>query len=284
MRQGALKYFLRNIVVKHRVSVRDKDDNEVYYTYLSLLRLVGLVLELVIVVFVGTVLLCLYTPILDLFPNYVGHESKHIMAENLTKLDSLGIEISDMMDYVDNITMVLEGKSPVTRTMSETEEGDVSEVEFVAPSKMDSLLRAEMEGTGRYALNEGFVEPEKRYESEFLSPVRGEVIEHFDAGSKQYATKVRVRGISQVTAVQSGTVLLNLWSPEQGNVLQIQHSSGYIATYKNMSQVFKTTGDKVMAGEIIGTIWTDENNPTADFGFELWVDGQPIDACNYISF
>ncbi len=287
MRQGVVRYFLRNIIVKHRVSVRDNDDSEMYYTHMSLMGLIGAVAALVVVAFAGAVLLCANTPLLDIFPNYVGHESRRLMTDNLTKLDSLSSEITDIMDYVDNITMVLEGKSPVMRSSSETEAvvKDSMALASVAPSQVDSLFRAGLEGNGRYGLNRGSTDSGKNKETELLPPLRGEVTEGFDAGTKHYDTHIKVTGIKQVVAMQSGTVLLSVWSPEEGNILQIMHSSDFIATYKNMSQVFKTTGDKVRAGEVIGTVWPAGDNDTTDeFRFELWYGGQPVDAQNYMTF
>ncbi len=282
MRQGIFGYFLRNIVVKHRLSIRDNDDREMYYTDFSVMRFILWLLAVVFVVFVGTLCLGAFTPILDIFPGFVGHKSKDVMVQNLTKLDSLSMEIADMAEYVDNISMVLEGKSPVMRTAADAISREEADLALVTPSLADSLLRAQMEGEGRYGLNRDNEEPRVRRELELLPPLKGEVVEKFDAVAGQYGTVVRVDGIKQVSAIQSGTVILALWSPEDGNVLQIQHTSGFVATYKNMSQVFKTAGDKVVAGEVLGSIWVED--ASTDFEFELWSNGQPMDAQNYITF
>lgn len=286
MGSGNLRYFLSHMRVRHRISMTDTEGREVWYTYRSGWKLVGLVSMWVAVVFVASLLVAAFTKVLDIVPGYEGIRSRETMIENIIRLDSLERELSYMAAYTDNVAQVMEGKGPVIRShSSQDDERIVSEKELVSPSQMDSLLRAQLEGTGRYGLNRKSGDKQKLTNMEMLTPVRGKVVERFSPSAGRFGVTIEVADIQQVSAVQNGTVILSIWEPD-GYTMQIQHSSNLLTTYRGLGQAHKQVGDRVESGQAIGAVWND----TADDGtptkvtLELWYDGKAVDPEQYIVF
>ena len=289
--KGGFLYFLRNFNRKHRLSVRDEiDDSEVWYMYITPLRICTAVFGLVILIFGAVLLIVSYTPILDLAPGYPGSRSREELIAGILRLDSLENELKDMQVYSENVTLIMEGKTPVIRTMKRQDDTVRTDKRLVSPSREDSLLRVEMEGSGRYGLVKGPSVREPAAVMEFVAPVRGNVSVPFDPKVGIYGvgiTPESTPGVSQqVVAVRDGTVILALWTPEEGYVAQVQHPGNMVSVYKRNTQLLKSVGDRVKAGEVIGYIDSDNVSETGreGFVFELWYDGLPVDPQKYIGF
>ena len=214
-----------------------------------------------------------------------GITSREMMIENIIRLDSLERELGYMQVYAENVAQIMEGRSPVVRTFSPTSEEKItSDKEVIAPSTLDSLLRGQLEGEGRYGLN---TRPEKQKitNAEILRPVEAVVVESFSPASGRYGVRLAVESIQQVCAVQEGTVVLTTLEPE-GYMVQIQHSSNFISTYRGLGQAHKQQGERVEAGEAIGSTWTEESDSqsAAEMEIQFWFDGAAVNPENYIRF
>lgn len=285
MANGNIRYMLRNLSKRHRISITDEAGKEVWYSFSTALKVFLYALVAVVVVFVASLFVAAYTKVLDIMPGYDGITSREKMIENIIRLDSLERELGYMQVYAENVAQVMEGRSPVVHSMQPTSDDKItSDKEVVAPSTIDSLLREELEGTGRYGLNTR-PERQKITNAEILVPVRGEVLEPFSPAAGRYGTRLSVGGIEQVCAVQDGTVILATLEPE-GYTVQIQHSSNFVSTYRGLGQAHKQQGERVEAGEAIGSTW---NNDTAEGGptemeIQFWFDGNAVNPENYIRF
>lgn len=285
MSNGNTRYLLRNLLKRHRISITDLNGREVWYSFSTALR-VGLYLLLAaIIIFIASLFVAAYTKVLDIMPGYDGITSREKMVENIIRLDSLQRELDYMQVYAENVAQIMEGRSPVVRTLTPTDEERVAtNKEVVAPSELDSLLRQQLEGSGRYALN---TKPERPRLSnqEILRPVDASVVEHFSPATGLYGTRLSVSSIQQVAAVQGGTVVLSILEPD-GYTVQIQHSAGFISTYRGLGQAHKSVGQRVMAGEAIGATWNEDTatGGAAEMEIQFWFDGNAVDPENYISF
>lgn len=285
MANGNIRYILKNLGKRHRISITDEGGKEVWYSFSTALRTALYALLAVAVVFIASLLIAAYTKILDIVPNYDGITSRERMIENIIRLDSLERELGYMQVYAENVAQIMEGRSPVVRTLSPISEDKItSDKEVVAPSSLDSLLRGELEGTGRYGLN---TRPEKQKitNAEILLPVKAEVLESFSPASGRYGVRLSVGSIEQVSAVQDGTVILTTLEPE-GYTIQIQHSSNFISTYRGLGQAHKSVGERVVAGEAIGSTWNEETSAgeASEMEIQFWFDGAAVNPENYIRF
>ena len=72
---------------------------------------------------------------------------------------------------------------------------------------------------------------------------------------------------------------------ETGYVMIIQHDQNIVTCYKHNSELLKRQGEKVKAGEVIAIMGNTGKETTGPhLHFELWVNGNPINPQDYISF
>lgn len=285
MSNGNFRYMLRNLARRHRISITDENGKEVWYSFSTALRTLLYFLLGVVVVFVISLLVAAYTKVLDIVPGYDGITSRERMIENIIRLDSLERELGYMQVYAENVAQIMEGRAPVVRTLSPTENEKItSEKEVVAASSLDSLLRGQLEGSGRYGL---VTRPEKQRitNAEILRPVEGSVVERFAPASGLYGVRLSTGDIQQVCAVQDGTVVISTLEPE-GYTVQIQHSANFLSTYRGLGQAHKGVGVRVKAGEAIGTTWNEDtaSGGTSELEIQFWFDGAAVNPENYITF
>ena len=288
MGSGNFRYLIRHLNVRHRISVTDTEGREVWYSYQTIWKIVGRVAAWVAVVFVASLLIAAFTKVLDIVPGYEGIRSRATMIENIIRLDSLERELAYMTVYTENVAQVMEGKGPVVRTLSpQEEERIVTDKEVVAPSNIDSLLRSQLEGGGRYGLKKEKNKTHKGNISNMamLSPVKATVVDKFAPTEGRYGVTLSVADIQQVCAVQDGTVVLCVWEPE-GYTIQIQHSANLLTIYRGVGQAHKQVGDRVEGGQAIGATWNDNfaEGESATLGLELWYDGRAVDPEQYLIF
>ena len=285
MFNGNIRYILRNLGKRHRISVTDEAGREVWYSFATALR-VGLYgLGAALVVFVASLLIAAFTKVLDIVPGYDGITSREHLIENIIRLDSLERELGYMQLYAENVAQIMEGGSPVVRSLSPVE-GDkiTSEKEVVTPSALDSLLRRELEGSGRYGL---VTKPEKQKitNAEILVPVVATVVEGFSPATGRYGVRLSTTDVQQVCAVQDGTIVLTTLGVD-GYTVQIQHSANFISTYCGLGQAHQSVGARVKGGEAIGATWNDDtaSGGAAELEIQFWFDGTAVNPEHYIIF
>lgn len=289
-RGAGFGYLLRNFTKKHRVSIMDRGlESEVWYMYISPLRITLAVTGLLIAMFAIVVTLVVYTPVLDSLPGYPGRKAREMLIENIMKVDSLQYEMRVLQAYSNNIDLILQGKIP-SLPAAQPSDSISSDKGLVPPSAADSLLRTQLEGDGRYALINGVLTPSgtvvKRME--FTAPIEGEIISEFNPAAGSFGIGIVPSVAQHVVAAQAGTVVMSQWTPEDGYTIQIQHGDNYLTFYKHNSQLLKQVGDRVEAGEVISYIEPgvvdNATRPSGEFIFELWADGVPVDPQKYVIF
>lgn len=119
-------------------------------------------------------------------------------------------------------------------------------------------------------------------------PLRGDVIGKFGApraegGPSWKGLFIRALNGSEVHAIANGRVVFSEWLRGFGNLLIIDHGSQYLSIYGNNEALFKETGDRVKAGEIIASVGNSGGNPETGLYFELRHGGQPFDPMRWVS-
>lgn len=280
-------YFLKNLTVKHRLSYRNQhNDTEVWYMYITPLKIIGGFVALTLLIFVIVVTASVYTPMLELVPGYPGNKARGVMLSNIIRLDSIERELNNLQVYSDNVNRILEGKTPVMRTIVGADTARVSSEQPVVRNKADSMLRAQMEGDGIYGLSTTVTPRDRQAAQSLIAPVQGIISDDFSPKDGRFGVTIAAASAQKVVAVADGTVISAVWIPEQGNVVQIQHADNMVSIYRHMSRQVATKGSRAKAGEVIG--YTADGTATdvesGYFEFELWVNGTPVDPHGYIIF
>ena len=244
-------------------------------------------LGFVLLLFILVLSLVAYSPILEFLPGYrtEADRSRESLVQNIIRLDSMERMMNDMLTYNQHIALIMEGKTPVARTLATSDSTRTSKV-LVMPSPEDSLLRAQMEGDGPYAIagRSGGSRRSVREAIELAKPVEGIITDRFDIRNGNFGVRIAAAASDRITAIDNGTVVLSLWTPETGYMVELQHANNLLSVYKGLSQSLVTTGQTIRAGEMVGYNAEAEEGEVRLFEFELWNNGKPVDPEGYIVF
>ncbi len=272
---------------RRRISVLNTANGKEWYTYISPLRGAMVVVATVVLFFLLTLIIASHTSILEILPTYrtAAERSRERIIENIIKIDSMERVISDVIIYNENVGLIMEGKTPVARTTLISDSVKLKST-FTPSSHLDAALRAQMEGEGEYNIDNAMSLAHSKGSSiNYSAPIEGIITEHFDLREGRYGVRIAATSQTHVSAVEAGLVVMSLWSPESGNMIQILHPDNTISIYKNLSQSLVEKGAAVGRGEIIGyNSKAIDNSAMQLFEFELWSGGKPINPERYIIF
>ena len=283
-----IKAWWRGFFRKRRFNMLNATDlSEEWHMHLSPASIFAGLIAFLLMLFIITLSLVAYTPVLEFLPGYrtEADRSRESLIQNIIRLDSMERVMNDMMTYNENISLIMEGRTPVSRVLASSDSSRISKV-LVMPSREDSLLRAEMEGSGPYALTgQENASRSKSHEAiELAPPIEGIITVHFDLKANNYGVKIASTAAARVAAVDNGTVVQSLWTPEAGYTIIIQHAGNLLSIYRNLSQSLVTTGQTIRTGEQIGYSAEDDNGEVKLFEFELWNNGKPVAPERYSVF
>jgi murein DD-endopeptidase MepM/ murein hydrolase activator NlpD len=226
-------------------------------------------------------------------PRHVEVEANRQLIELTLAVDSLATEVSRKEAYIqsfqrlttgavahDTMVAVLPKKQAKGLRVEEEEE------EYYSLAGVDSLLRAEFEGSGvdeRMLLSNSASELQEIY---FLAPISsGLVSSPYNAKIKHLGIDIVAKKNEAVKASADGTILFASWTQKEGYVLAIQHRANVVTLYKHNSALLKEAGDYVRAGEIVAIIGnTGELTTGPHLHFELWYNGNPVNPEDFVSF
>lgn len=112
-------------------------------------------------------------------------------------------------------------------------------------------------------------------------PLRGEVIGRFGSQRQEGASWkgifIRAAGGQPVKAVAGGQVVFADWLRGFGNMVIVDHGSGYMSLYGAAESLLKQVGDKVRAGDEIATSGNSGGGGETGVYFEIRHQSRPID-------
>lgn len=113
-------------------------------------------------------------------------------------------------------------------------------------------------------------------------PVTGELVNQF--GSPRADTGLSWKGLfiaanqgQEVKAVAAGRVVFADWLRGFGNLMILDHGSGYMSLYGNNEALLRQVGDTVKAGDPIAAVGASGGNSETGLYFELRFQGKPFD-------
>ncbi len=112
-------------------------------------------------------------------------------------------------------------------------------------------------------------------------PVKGNVRKLF--GRQKPPSNLRWQGVvikapegNNVRAVSHGRVAFADWLRGMGNLIIIDHGDGYLSLYGHNQSLFKSAGEWVEAGDIIGSIGNSGGQNQPGLYFEIRKKGKPL--------
>jgi len=280
------KKFAKKLLHKYRLVILNEDTFEerfaIKLTRLNVFILTSL--SAISLVFF-TILLIAFTPLREYIPGYSSAKLKKQATILNYKTDSLVNELELNKRYYASIRKVLTGD---VATLDFNRDSILAaakkDIDFirVSTNKEDSLLREKVDKEDKYNLFESSGD-----QSNFVlfPPVNGTISEGYNIEEKHFAVDVVIAANTPVKATADGTVIFAEWTVETGYVIIMEHNQELISVYKHNSEITKTQGDLVKAGEVIALSGnTGELSTGPHLHFELWSKGYPVNPTNFIDF
>jgi len=252
-------------------------------TRLNMIALGGVILILLVAI---TYSLIAYTSIREWIPGYPDAAMRQNIRQNAMKLDSLEYEQAIRDQYFDNLNRIISGDMPENYLNDTSGTMNVQEVSFLR-SANDSLLRQQVEAEEQFRLSvlDGDHVNRNLYDMHFFTPVSGIVTRSFNPLDGHYGIDLVAGPNEVVKAALDGTVIMSTWTLETGYVIQIQHDYELISVYKHNAALFKSVGQKVIAGDAIAIVGNSGELTTGPhLHFELWHDRVPLNPAEFIVF
>ncbi|MGZ8256275.1 MAG: murein hydrolase activator EnvC family protein [Gallionella sp.] len=119
-------------------------------------------------------------------------------------------------------------------------------------------------------------------------PVKGDILNRF--GSARPDSTVLWKGIQikaaqgqMVKAIASGRVVFADWLRGFGNLLIVDHGTGYMSLYGNNETLYKQVGDELQGGETIASVGNSGGNEDSGLYFELRLASKPLDPLKWFA-
>lgn len=113
-------------------------------------------------------------------------------------------------------------------------------------------------------------------------PVRGNVSNRFgamreDGGISWKGLFIKAGEGEEVRAIADGRVVFADWLRGFGNLMIVDHGSGFMSLYGNNQTLLKNVGDSVAAGDTIAAVGNSGGNDEAGLYFEMRHQSKPFD-------
>lgn len=117
-------------------------------------------------------------------------------------------------------------------------------------------------------------------------PVRGNVSNRFgasrqDSGISWKGLFIKANEGEEVKSVATGRVVFADWLRGFGNLIIVDHGSGYMSLYGNNQSIYKQEGDNVNAGDTIASVGNTGGNETNGLYYELRKESRPFDPLSW---
>ncbi|WP_346862663.1 M23 family metallopeptidase [uncultured Draconibacterium sp.] len=262
----------------------DTTFQSVWSMKLSRLKVFTVTSLLSAVIVVLVILLIATTGLREYIPGYPKAEYRQMLVHNALKVDSLEQELAKRDQFFKGIQAIMAGEVPEDDLSNQTEfsQEEVVFKEYNHDSVFQDELLAEQLSLSIQNNVERTIGISQVH---FFVPVNGVVTEHFNSSPDHFGIDLVSEPNARISAVLGGTVIFSGWTLETGYVIYIQHEADLISVYKHNSELLKSTGDKVNAGEAIAIIGnTGEITTGPHLHFELWHKGVALNPEQYIDF
>lgn len=119
-------------------------------------------------------------------------------------------------------------------------------------------------------------------------PVKGEVTNRFgrkrqDGGISWKGLFIRAKEGASVKSVAGGQVVFAEWMRGFGNLIIVDHGSGYMSLYGNNQTILKNVGEDVNGGDVIAAVGNTGGNKSNGLYYELRKKSVPFDPLQWSS-
>ena len=282
------KIFRSRLLRKYRLTIQNENKlKNVLGFYISPLWVILSLFFSFLLVAGVLYLIVVFTPVGNLLPGYVNENTKNTFIQNNLRLDSLMLEIEKQDRYLANIKAILNGD--ITPDSAKNSPMPINADSIgVESTPLEAQFVKEWEDREKYNITSQATNVAELQGLNLFRPTQGEVIRRLDLNDNHYGIDIAEVPGENILATHDGTVILSDYTAREGFTIAIQHRENMVSVYRNCFRLLKEVGDKVSAGEVIGTLSNGDTIANKEekkyLHFELWHRGKPLDPNIYIAF
>lgn len=284
--------FLDRLRKKDRLVVVDLNTyEEIRHFNFSALSLIIYTLFFTLVLISITWAVIAFTPLKQAIPGYPNiskqKQQAFIAKNNLNWIQNHNSKLDKEHIYYKNLqTILLDSIINDSLSMGKVD-SSLSLVQDFSKSKEDSVLRNKIEEQEKYLINNTNSSEETKNDLKgvlFFSPINGTVSDSLNIRLGHFGINIKAKKDDAVKSTLNGTVIFTDWTPNNGNVIHIQHNHNLVSVYKYNSVLLKKVGEFVKTGEPIAIVGNaGDVSAGASLYLELWHRGVPLNPFNYIN-
>ncbi len=234
-----------------------------------------------------------YTPIKQTIPGYpnISKQKKltYLDKQNIAWIEQQKAKLNREHLFYRNLEIIL-SDSIIKDSIAFTNDSDTNiyPLQDFSTSIKDSILRQKIEEQEKYLVNINENSSAVKDDLKgvlFFPPINGTITDSMDVKKGHYGVDIIAPKDEPVKSILSGTVIFTDWTPNNGNVIHIQHNRNLVSVYKHNSVLLKKVGDIVKTGDPIAIIGNSGKLSTGPhLHLELWHKGTPLNPLTYILF
>ena len=204
--------------------------------------------------------------------------SKQISAQR-SEIDKLKRDEKSLSNLVERLAKIIPKK--IKKTTKKKQRNKVDDEVETPNQTSQTITKNEDTPTDAYS-GSNFV----ALKGKLRLPVRGDVTNRF--GAARADTGVSWKGLfiksaegNDVKTVADGRVVFADWMRGFGNMIIVDHGSGYMSLYGNNQAVLKGVGDEVNAGDSIASVGNSGGNESNGLYYELRRNSLPFDPMSW---
>jgi septal ring factor EnvC (AmiA/AmiB activator) len=155
-------------------------------------------------------------------------------------------------------------------------------------AKSAETRRAEGKRVDRVADASTASQPFASLKGKLRLPVRGDLMNRYGAAREESGSTWKglfIRSVAGETvhAVADGRVVYADWLRGFGNLLILDHGTGYMSLYANNEGLLRKVGENVLGGDPVSTVGASGGQADSGLYFELRRDGKPFDPLRWVA-
>jgi septal ring factor EnvC (AmiA/AmiB activator) len=164
----------------------------------------------------------------------------------------------------------------------------VEEIARALAAKPVERERAKGRAVDRVADASSSLKPFASLKGRLQLPVRGDLMNRYGGAREETGATWKglfIRSVSGETvhAVADGRVVYADWLRGFGNLLILDHGTGYMSLYANNDGLLRQVGESVHGGDPIAHVGASGDNVESGLYFELRRDGKPFDPLGWVA-
>lgn len=116
-----------------------------------------------------------------------------------------------------------------------------------------------------------------------ILPTVGYITRSYEPARRHFGLDIAAKSGTLVNAAADGFVVFSGWTHDDGHMVIISHSNGFLTFYKHNQSLLKASNTFVKRGEPIALLGNSGRTSSGPhLHFEIWKDGTPVDPSLYV--